>query len=364
MFRGLYTATSAMNISETKIDVASNNMANANTAGFKKDTVIEESFPEILIHKINGDIPNRPLSREVDLEYTLSDDGDYLLASSRNGYFNIESERGEGVSSSIRMSIDDEGFIRTFSREENLDIVMSNGNYLLNSNGERIQLEEGTVLEDIEITPRGELLVDGNLEENLFKPVPPSVIGSLGSGVRLDKIESNFSQGPLEETANPLNFAIQGDGFFQIESPEGEIFYTRDGNFYLNNLGQIVTSEGDYLLGEDGPIEVGEGDLVMSETGVLFQNGEEIATLDIINIENRDFMQKYRSNYFIMNPEVEIEEADFDGIIVQGFLEGSNVDTIREMTSMIEVYRNYESNQKVVSAYDEIMQKAVNEIAG
>ncbi len=360
MFRGLYTATSSMQVSERKMDVTSNNMANVNTTGFKRDVMISEAFPEVLLHKINGELPNRPLGQDTTVNVEMENGG--VTLSTEGGFFSVEGELGRSFNRSIRFTVDGEGYLRTFSRRPNGELNTTNGNYILNQQGERVQIE-GMTPENMEIDDQGQLFVGGELQESLIQPRNPNVIGTINSGVRLDKVATDFLQGSLENTESPMHMALDGEGFFVITTEEGETLYTRDGSFTLNNQGQLVTTEGHLVQGEAGPITPGAGGFSIGEEGQVMVDGAVVNQLSLATIENPEFLEKFQDNYYRMNEAEAPELGAFEGKVLQGYLEGSNVNTIHEMAEMIANFRNFESNQKVVSAYDEILQRAVNDIA-
>ncbi|NBG88322.1 flagellar hook-basal body protein [Isachenkonia alkalipeptolytica] len=360
MFRGLYTATSSMQVSERKMDVTSNNMANVNTTGFKRDTMISESFPEVLLHKINGELPNRALGRDQTVEVEM--ENGVVTLSTEGDFFSVEGELGRSYNRSVQFTVDEEGHLRTFSRRPNGELNTANGNYILNQNGARIQIE-GMTPENMEIDEQGQLFVNGDLQDSLIQPRNPNVIGTINSGLRLDKVETNFLQGGLENTESPMHMALDGEGFFVITTEEGETLYTRDGGFTLNNEGQLVTTEGHLVQGEEGPITPGAQEFLIGEEGQVMIGDAVVNQLSLVNIENPEFLEKFQDNYYRMNEAEDPELAAFEGKVLQGYLEGSNVNTVREMAEMIANFRNFESNQKVVSAYDELLQRAVNDIA-
>ncbi|AOY75594.1 flagellar hook-basal body protein [Clostridium formicaceticum] len=357
MLRGLYTAVSAMQTTQKKLDVASNNMANVNTTGFKKDVLISESFPEVLIKKINGDLPAEPYIRTLQVE--VEKDGEGFLLSTEGGYFMAEGPLGTSHSSFTSFAVDEEGYLKTFTRDVHGKIDTTEGNYILDAGGNRI-LVEGN---DIEISQQGQVVTNGQVVANLVTRPGFNTIGTINSGLRMEKIQTYFTQGAMEETGNSLDLAIEGNGFFKVNTPMGEM-YTRNGNFSLNNNGEIITKEGYYLMGQFGSILLAEDfdikDFRIGEDGAVILNDQVIDMIETVNITNVNALRKYGEGYYTVAAEVEAEP--FEGRILQGYLEASNINPVAEMVNMITVLRLYESNQKVVQAYDEILQKAANEI--
>ncbi len=358
MFRGLYTAVSGMQTGQKRLDIASNNMANVNTTGFKKDIMVSEAFPEVLMKKINGHLPADPIKTNGNTE--VSRDGNAFNLSTERGFFTVDSPMGKSYSRELSFALDDRtGYLRTSSRNIEGEIDASEGNFILDSLGRRIQIENNN--DNIEVDPQGRLLVDGAIVANLIHKPAFDIIGTINSGRRLDRVYTNFTSGPLEETGNSLDFAIDGKGFFKINTPEGQM-YTRNGNFHLNQNGEITTDEGYQLLDrDDNSINLAGNDFHLASNGQIVVNGEEYE-IDIINILNLNDLEKHGQSYYGLKENVEIEVAPFEGEVLQGFLERSNINPINEMVEMINTMRDYESNSRVVKAYDEILQRAVNEV--
>lgn len=268
---------------------------------------------------------------------------------------------GRSYSSYTSFALDEEGYLRTFVRDTEGRIDASEGNYILDTNGNRIQVDGN----DIDVNQQGQVVVNGQMVANLLYRPGFNTIGTINSGLRLEKMQTNFTQGSFEETGNPLDLGIEGNGFFRINTPQGEM-YTRNGNFTLNANGEIVTKEGYPLMGQYGSIMIeGEfqtADFRIAEDGAVILKGEFIDQIDVLNITNVNELRKYGEGYYQIAEGSEVKTEAFQGKIMQGYLETSNINAIEEMVDMISILRLYEANQKVVQAYDEILQKAVNEI--
>ena len=353
MFRGLYTATSAMQTNQIKLDVVTNNIANANTNGFKKDLVISQAFPEKLISKIHGNLAAEPNSNEP-MEITRDGNGFYLSTS--KGFFTVDTPMGKSYNRSVRFATDSDGYVKTYTRDIEKGIDTTMGSFVLDKSGNKIKAPS----KNISVNNNGQLLSNGQVVADLIYNPPKNVIGTINGGLRLDRIATNFTEGQLNQTSNKLDFAIKGEGFFQVQTPNG-LRYTRDGAFEINNKGQLVTSKGDIVLGEKGPITL-KNDFTMQTDGRLFDGNTLIDKLKISNITNVNALRKEGENLYKVEDNVNIQTKPFDGEVVQGFLENSNVNTINEMVDMITVFREYESGQKVIKAYDDMLSKAVNEI--
>ena len=206
------------------------------------------------------------------------------------------------------------------------------------------------------------------------RTVPTGV--QVGHGVRIaSATPSDFGQGSLKETSNPLDLAIEGEGFFAIELPDQSIAYTRDGSFKLDAEGYLVTSNGYYVLDEGlAPILVGEDpvkDIAITEGGLVSVKlpgedvAEEIAVIGLTRFPNPAGLEKIGRNLYKATeaagfPTEGIPMEDGMGSIVQGFLEMSNVQVVVEMVDMITAQRAYELNSKAITTSDEMLQIANN----
>lgn len=189
-----------------------------------------------------------------------------------------------------------------------------------------------------------------------------SAIGSMHFGTAIDDQYTDFQQGILQETKRPLDLAIEGEGFFTIQLPNGEQAYTRDGSFRLNALGELTTEEGYLVLSDNGEsIMLGTGDVQVDEYGgILLPNGG-FTYLGIVTFADTQSLHRIGDNMYTIEAG---EEPLLGGayVLKQGFLEGSNVNPLEELVKMIEIARSFESNQRAVQAMDETLGKAVNEV--
>lgn len=189
----------------------------------------------------------------------------------------------------------------------------------------------------------------------------------VGHGARLAATQRIFTTGALVPTENDLDLAIEGPGFFRVQRPDGSLAYTRDGAFRLDGQRRIVTQAGDLLLGEDGPITVPAGadridisaDGTLSYTDPATQSPAPLGRLTIVNFTNPGGLLTMGQN--LLAPTVASGEAvagvpgaDGYGRLVQGFLEGSNVEVVNEMVNLLTAQRVYEMNAKALQASDEM----------
>lgn len=181
-------------------------------------------------------------------------------------------------------------------------------------------------------------------------------IGRLNFGIHADEIVTGFEQGPLEPTDRAADLALQGDGFFVVETPQG-LRFTRAGNFQVDAQGYLCTSEGYYVRGANGRIAVGSQDFAVDSTGVI-QSDAGTFRLQLVQFADNSVLRKVGENLF--SGPLTAQNATCS--VRQGFLEGSNVDLSQEMVNMITMQRNYQSNQTMISMINGTLEKAVNEI--
>ena len=175
------------------------------------------------------------------------------------------------------------------------------------------------------------------------------------------QIITDYEEGPLNRTGNPLDLALMGDGFFTVDTPQG-VRYTRNGHFALNIDGQLVTSEGFSVLGEDGPVVIQGENVLIGEDGEITVDGKVVDRLLITDFEKPYHLKKLGDSLFVPRSDGEAEGIAENVVMRQGFLEGSNVRAVEEMVRMITLYRNYESDQKAIQYQNEVLGKAVNEV--
>ncbi|MFC2948876.1 flagellar hook-basal body protein [Virgibacillus sediminis] len=263
MLRGFYTAASGMMAQQRHQEALSNNIANANTPGYKADQSSLRAFPELLIQKMGS--TELPVTR---------------------GYRAMDSHP----------------------------------------------------------------------------------IGSLNTGVYVQEHTPNHSQGDIRETGITTDLAIvngdlpdeEGGLFFTVQNAAGEERYTRNGNFTVDGAGFLTTSQGYYVLDEAGnPIQTNGMEFTVTGDGVLQTAGGDVP-LGIAYTPDANELAKEGNGLFASEAELAPANGNFQ--IHQGHLERSNVDSLQSMTQMMETYRNFEMNQRVLRAYDESMGKAVSEI--
>lgn len=285
MLKGLYTAYTGMLNEQHRMDVLTNNLANATTNGFKKEGTTSQAFDTVLAYKIKD----------------LSEPG-------------------------------------------NLPRPMAT-NRAIDQNEVNNPLNEDYLQRRVRRT-------------------------GLNLGVKIGENYVDYSEGPIKETENPLDLALSDRGFFAIEytnkAGETSTKYTRDGNFTMNRLGFLQTQDGDYVLDEDGRrIQMDPAlPVVINRDGDVIQDGNTVATIGITDFEDYNYLERFGENLF--QPiegatELDRGETGVDTQIHAGYLEMSNISVVTEMVNMIALQRQYESNQKVITTYDETLEQAVSQ---
>ena len=278
MIRGLFTGASGMSAQQVRLDTISNNLANVDTDGYKRDVAVHKAFAELLLRRTN-------------------DDG-------------------------------------------------------------------------VTLNPFG----SGD--------VAP-IVGKVGTGVENNELYTEFEQGALKETDNDFDLAMDGKGFFAIQTPYGER-YTRSGDFVLGKEGFLETKEGYPVLGENGPLQVKANNFKVDKDGNVFVNKtfqddpfrlvsreentwdglEKLDTLKIVGFPKDRFIAKQGDSLWRsteLSGDAAVLAKGSRPTITQGFVEASNVNPVLEMVQMIEVNRAYEANQKTIQSEDSMLGKLINE---
>ena len=199
-------------------------------------------------------------------------------------------------------------------------------------------------------------------------------------------VDGNFTiheQGQFIPTSNPLDVALKGEGFLEVLTPTG-VRFTRKGNLSINRESELVTDQGFKVLGaleatsealrdpasinsfpkpEDRVVKIPTNSkLTVSLDGELLTKGGSIGKLSIVEFADKHALKKEGNSLFITPDEANVIRTDIKTTVNQGFLEGSNVNAIEEMSDLIQAHRHFDSIQKAINAYDSISGKAANEI--
>ncbi len=192
----------------------------------------------------------------------------------------------------------------------------------------------------------------------------------VGRGTRLAGVQRMHEQGPIEQTGRNLDIAIEGEGFFQLQTPNGDTTYSRDGSFQISDRGVLVASNG-YALQPPIRVPADASEIVISTTGIVtVRRGQDIQPTEIGKIElarfaNPSGLLSLGQNLFAPTassgqPVVGFPADSGMGHLQQGNLEGSNVEIVQEMVDMITAMRAYEINSKAIKQADEMGQMANN----
>jgi flagellar basal-body rod protein FlgF len=172
---------------------------------------------------------------------------------------------------------------------------------------------------------------------------------------------TDFDPGALQSTGAQLDVAIVGNGFFEIQTPDGPQ-YTRNGRFSINGDGVLSTQSGWPVMGQGGEIAIEGNRVVIGEGGEVSVDGKVVGVLKVADFKAPELLTKTEGTLFKAdNPAAGLGDAE-DFRLAQGTLEASNVNAIRTMTEMIETLRVFETYQKVIHAADDATSKAVNEV--
>lgn len=182
----------------------------------------------------------------------------------------------------------------------------------------------------------------------------PMVFPKVNTGI-------NFVTGETQPTRRELDVAIQGDGFFEIQTEDGTRVYTRSGEFRMRTDRTLVTSSGHEVLSDAGaPITLlpGGGTVTINRDGAISQGETPIGKLSVQRFENPGALIPIAGGYFLPGQGMAPEAVD-EPELLQGYLEGSNVTPLREMVDLVLISRAYEANQKIINTVDQQMEKTL-----
>ncbi|MBI5741918.1 MAG: flagellar hook-basal body protein [Nitrospirae bacterium] len=168
------------------------------------------------------------------------------------------------------------------------------------------------------------------------------------------RVITDFSGGTLLRTGNPLDLAINGEGFFALEGGR----FTRNGNFRIDSAGYLATQDNFKVLGSGGPISVQGNKIDVNAAGEVFVDDVSVGALRIVDFTEKEKLQKVNGGAFVT------DEAgrEITSAVSQGYLEASNVETMREIVQMLTSLREFESYQKMIQSFDEASSKVTNEM--
>lgn len=199
----------------------------------------------------------------------------------------------------------------------------------------------------------------GRAREHSFQGADQRVSMVMDRATRTD-----FGQGPLEHTQSPLDIAIDGEGFFVVETPQGER-YTRSGAFTTSPTGELMTASGHRVLGEGGPIQFdpNDTDISIASDGTISTRLGERGRIRLVRFENEALLSKQGENLFAATAGAQPVAVEPRTRIVQGAIEKSNVRPIAEISRMIEITRAYTSISTLMQKTDELRRTAIERLA-
>jgi flagellar basal-body rod protein FlgG len=244
------------------------------------------------------------------------------------------------------------------SQQVNLDVIANN---LANVNTTGFKKSKTEFQDLLYQTPRA-----AGSEAGGGNQLPTGI--QIGHGSQLVATSKIFTTGELTQTGERLDMAIQGDGFFEVQMPDGTKAYTRDGALKTASDGRVITSDGYLVQGGFQPIPQGTTALTISATGQVTTttaSGSQNFTVQLVRFNNPAGLQSMGRNLYQETtasgtPELGNPGENGFGTLQQGYLEMSNVKVVEEMVNMIVAQRAYEVNSKAVQAADEMMQLSNN----
>jgi flagellar basal-body rod protein FlgG len=199
-------------------------------------------------------------------------------------------------------------------------------------------------------------------------PVNMNGVSSPNFLIPVATTSTSFQQGELRPTGGSTDFAIDGPGFFEVQLPNGDKAYTRDGEFQLNGKGQLTTKQGYAVLGNSGPIQFDPNNaspLTVSATGQITQAGNAKGQLRLVEFSNPNLLTSTSDGCLIASqPGATPAQAGSKTTVHQGFLEAPNTSPTVEMGSLINAMRIFEANQKVLQTQDDRMGRAIADLSG
>ncbi|MFZ5425386.1 MAG: flagellar basal-body rod protein FlgF [Thermodesulfobacteriota bacterium] len=182
---------------------------------------------------------------------------------------------------------------------------------------------------------------------------------------RLAEQTIDMTQGSMEATGNPFDLALSGPGFFRVQTPEGQ-FLTRNGQFYRNNQGQLVTNQGYPLLGQSGTVSIPDGKVVsVTPGGQVLVDNQIVGNIDIVDVAEPQLLKKYGQNMFTGPQGAQPVTQPIDPAktsVYQGYLERPNIQVVTEMVGMIEAQRSFEAYSKIIQSTQEMDREATTKV--
>jgi flagellar basal-body rod protein FlgG len=179
------------------------------------------------------------------------------------------------------------------------------------------------------------------------------------SGIPRIEVRRDMTQGVMNFSGSDFDFAIQGNGFFEVQTENGNL-YTRKGSMKIDEQGRLTLVTGEPVMGESGVIYLRNAPFAIDGQGVITQDDTAGNKLRLVDFDRPEELE-YLGNGFFRPPRFpRLTRLVFAGAVLQGYLEASNVETLDEMVKMIETTRHFETSQRVLRGYDQMLDSAIN----
>lgn len=179
----------------------------------------------------------------------------------------------------------------------------------------------------------------------------------LSTTMPLHRVQTDIRPGALRQTAQPFDIAIEDSGFFEVKTDQG-LAYTRRGDFHLDPQGRLVTSQGHPVQGLGGELILTSTEPTIDQNGKISEKDKQVGQFKIVHFSNPETLLREASGLFVQGDNTQLDDTGRTKVR-QGYLEASNVISMDEMVRMIETMRHFESGQKIVQGYDELLEKAL-----
>jgi len=191
----------------------------------------------------------------------------------------------------------------------------------------------------------------GFKEEYLRSIAQNDLLNQAENQASSDNRSINMSQGMIQQTGNALDVALDGDGYFVIQTKDGEL-YTRKGNFHLNKNGEIVTTAGESVLGDRGPVVARGKEIQIDQQGLITVDGGQVGKLKIVTFDKPNMLERAGNAVFSAPLEAGVKVKD-NPQIISNSVELSNVNAVQQMVAMIEIQRTLETYSKLIQTITE-----------
>ena len=175
----------------------------------------------------------------------------------------------------------------------------------------------------------------------------------------LTREQIDFTHGELEYSGDPLDLAINGDGFFEVQRPDGSLGYTRKGNFQLNGNGELIDSNGYQVMGTAGPITLPHSDVNILDDGTIWDGDQQLGQVAVYDFADTSILQRAGNETFAAGDGSQPQSLESPQI-VQKNLEASNVDMMATMVRMTSNMRAFEATQKALRIYSDMDSQAAD----